>query len=386
MKIAIDARAYSPRFSGGWSLYEQKVVAYLLGQEGTSLLLLCRPSISLKDFLLEKDFSHRVTIEHIGPDAEPAPTEENYGIDTQVIPAKLREHQVGLYHACSNWGIGFQDGQIATVLTLHDVIPFAIKEGPYAGDQFKVYEKMVAESVRNADQVVTVSHYSRQEIVKKLQIPPGKIEVIYNGCDPAKLEPGGECEFLQTYRINPREYFIYVGGFYGRKNVIRMVQAFRSFLREHPDFSLVLTGDNQSNEYIRSQFARFTEEIRGIEQRVHFAGFVSREELDQFIANSAALIYPSIYEGFGLPIIEAMNLGVPALGADNTVLPEIGKDAVVYFDPFDVCSIGKAMSDIVRDPELRAEKITLGKEQARQFSWDQSCRQLFEIYQSLYLV
>lgn len=385
MKIAIDARAYSPRFSGGWSLYVQKIVAYLLEQEGVSLLLFCRPSISLKDFSLAKDFSHRVTVEHIGPDAEPAPTEENHGIDTQVIPARLRAHRVGLYHACCNWGIGFQDGQIATVLTLHDVIPFAIKEGPYAGDQFRVYEKMVTESVHNADQVVTVSHYSKHEIVKKLQVLQNKVEVIYNGCDPAKLSPGGEREFLQTRRINPREYFIYVGGFYGRKNVIRMVQAFRSFLREHPHYSLVLTGDNQSNEYVRSQFSRFTEEITGIEQRVHFAGFVPREELDQLIANSAALIYPSIYEGFGLPIIEAMNLGVPALGADNTVLPEIGKDAVVYFDPFDVCSIEKVMSAIVRDSQLRAEKIALGKERARQFSWDRSCGQLFEIYQSLYL-
>ena len=383
MKIAIDARAYSPRFSGGWSLYVQKVVSFLLDQENVSLVLFCRPSISLKDFPLNKDFSQRVTIEHLGPDAEPAPTEENHRLDTQVIPAKLREHRVGLYHACSNWGIGFQDDQIMTVLTLHDVIPFAIQEGPYEGELFRVYEKMVTESVHNADQVITVSHYSKQEIVKKLQVPRKKIEVIYNGCDPAKQQPGDQCEFLQTHRINPREYFIYVGGFYGRKNVIRMVQAFRSFLREHPHFSLVLTGDNQSNEYIRGQFARFTKEIAGIEQRVQFAGFVSRMELDQLIANSAALIYPSIYEGFGLPIIEAMNLGVPALGADNTVLPEIGKDSVVYFDPFDVCSIERVMSVIVHDPQLRAEKISLGKERARQFSWGRSCSQLLEVYQRL---
>jgi glycosyltransferase involved in cell wall biosynthesis len=384
MKIAIDARAYSPRFSGGWSLYIQKTVSFLLGQEGGSLLLFCRPSITLKDFPLNKDFSHRVTIEHIGPDAEPAPTEDNYRIDTQEIPAKLKEHRVDLYHACSNWGIGFQDEQIATILTLHDVIPFAIREGPYAGDPFKVYEKMVAESVCSADRVVTVSHYSKQEIVKKLQVPPEKVEVIYNGCDPAMLPPGGDCEFLRARRINPREYFIYVGGFYGRKNVIRMVQAFRSFLREHSHFSLVLTGDNQSNEYVRSQFARFVEEIAGIEHRVHFAGFVPREELDQLIASSAALIYPSIYEGFGLPIIEAMQLGAPALGASNTVLPEIGGDAVVYFDPFEVCSIEKAMLDIVRDPQLRKEKIIVGGERAKQFRWDRSCGQLFEVYQGLY--
>ena len=115
-------------------------------------------------------------------------------------------------------------------------------------------------------------------------------------------------------------------------------------------------------------------------------GYISREELDILIANARALIYPSIYEGFGLPILEAMILRTPALCSNNTVLPEIGEDAALYFDPFDVESIYHSMQTIVNDSKLRTEKINLGINRAKQFSWENTCKTLYKLYEKLLAV
>lgn len=392
MKIALDIRDLQGSSGGGVSLYMHKIINYLLNETETALLLFCRRNLSSEDIKLDDRFSSRITLLNLDTEGSGASL-NNYNIDMKVIPQLLTEHNVNIYHACYNWGISSQDISIPTLLTVHDIIPFSIREGPVLeDDNFNWYKKLINSSINNATKIVTVSYYSKDAIIENFNISKDKIDVIYNGLDTeANQENYREkgIQLLADKGLLRDKYFIYIGGFYERKNTIRLVKAFKLFLKDQPDYKLVVTGDSgagKKNDYISDRFKLFEKEREDIKQNIYFAGYLSKEELNMFIANARALIYPSIYEGFGLPILEAMNLRIPAICSDNTVLPEIGKDAALYFDPFDVESIARSMQTIVDDSKLRTEKIALGINRAKQFSWQNTCKSIYKLYEKLLTV
>lgn len=392
MKIALDTRDLRGYSGGGVSLYISKIINYLVNETEASILLFCRRDFSSGDLKLDDKFSSRITLLNLDTEG-PGASLNNYNIDTKVIPNLLKEHNIDIYHACFNWGISSQNISIPTLLTVHDIIPFSIREGPVLeDDKFNWYKKSITSSINNATKIVTVSYYSKKAIIEKFNISEDKIDVIYNGLDAEANQENCRkkgVQLLADKRLSRDNYFIYIGGFYERKNTIRLVKAFKKLLKDHPYYKLVVTGDSgagKNNDYISNRFKLFEKEVSDIKKNVHFMGFISREELNMLIANARALIYPSIYEGFGLPILEAMILRTPALCSNNTVLPEIGEDAALYFDPFDVESIYHSMLTIINDSKLRTEKINLGINRAKHFSWEKSCKTLYKLYEKLLAV
>jgi glycosyltransferase involved in cell wall biosynthesis len=213
-----------------------------------------------------------------------------------------------------------------------------------------------ARSVRAADRVIVISEFVRERAVAKLGLDPDAIRVVHLGVDHERLSPG----------TGPREDFLlYPARRWPHKNHERLFEAFGLLRRERPELRLILTGGGD-----------FSDMPDGVEARGH----VPTAEVDDLMRRAAALVFPSLYEGFGLPPLEAMACGCPVACSDAGSLPEVVDDAARLFDPRDPQAIAAAVDDVLRNPE---EWSRLGIERARGFSWERTARGHDAVYAEL---
>ncbi len=229
---------------------------------------------------------------------------------------------------------------------------------------------------REATRIATVSNYSKADLVKQYNLNPSKIDVVYNGVDP-RFKPLNEDSKIVT-RIkytDGKEYFIFIGSVHPRKNIVRLLQAFDLFKKESgSDMKLVISGRmfwGKSKIQKTLQKLTYTKDVI-------FTGRIDDHELQTLLGSAFCLVYPPYFEGFGVPLIEAMNSEVPIISSRVTSLPEIAGSAALYFDPFNVEEIKNAMCTLYSDEKLRKQLIEHGKKQRIQFSWDSTAKKLWE--------
>lgn len=258
------------------------------------------------------------------------------------------------------------------VVTVHDCAWKRFSEE--AGIVSRVYLRLAMASIRYRSLgVVTVSDFAKKELEVLFGIRSAT--VISEG--PPKLPRDEDERILSRLSLvsekGVKPYFFFVGNFHYRKNLARALEAFRVFLHEYPDFSFVCAGKNTGSGF---DAVKRTVDRLGIGERVIFSGFVSDEEKVSLYRNSVALVFPSLYEGFGLPILEAQTLGVPVLAAASSSLLEIAGDAAEFVDPFDIRSIKEGMERIAREGEGRKELIARGRENVKRFSWEKTAEKI----------
>ena len=231
----------------------------------------------------------------------------------------------------------------------------------------KYYQKHMPLFAKKASDVVTVSKFSKKDICDKYDIPSDKVHVIYNGGNNIfrPLLKEERLEFIKTNN-NDRPYFIYVGSLHKRKNIERMLKAFQSFNEKEKKMDFVIIGQPMWQDQLN---------LDGLLENVHFKGRKSGEDLSEWVASSAALVYVSYFEGFGLPVLEGMMAGVPVLTSNVTSMPEVGAEAVIYADPFSISSICDGFSKLVQEKSFDKFRI-LGLKQSKLFSWDRSAEQI----------
>jgi glycosyltransferase involved in cell wall biosynthesis len=237
------------------------------------------------------------------------------------------------------------------IITIHDLNHL------YYYSQFhKFYLKyVIAQIAKNAKAVITVSHYTKNEIIKNLHIRPDKIHVVHNGVD--------ENFFLNTekYQIN-RPYFLYIGNRRTYKNIPRMLQAFAE-ADISKDYLLVMSG--VIDDGLRKLIIQLN-----IKDRVVFLGEISEEELPKIYKGAFAVLFVSLMEGFGLPVIEAMASGVPVITSNITSLPEIAGNAAILVNPLSVSDISNNIEKLVKSKDLYFELNRAGLVRSRFFNWE----------------
>lgn len=247
-------------------------------------------------------------------------------------------------------------------VTVHDLSHRVIPE--IIGDPKKnIYAKTMFRALRKRASVIfTVSNFSKSELLR-LTTGPHEDNII-----PTHLGISAEWYgAAQLLRSHSRPYFIYVGNIKPYKNLRRLVEAFLKIKDQVPQ-DLVIVG--QSEGLITGESAEFFERVRGASERIRLTGFVSHQELLSLVGHAHALIMPSLYEGFGLPPIEAMAAGVPAVVARAASLPEVCGDSALYFDPLDVEDIATKLFTIALDAELRRRLREKGLQHSRLFTWE----------------
>ncbi|UCH42709.1 MAG: glycosyltransferase family 4 protein [Dehalococcoidales bacterium] len=261
------------------------------------------------------------------------------------------------------------------IVTVHDMIRFC-----FGFDQETVTEKLMLKldmrCIRRASHIITVSQRTKKDLIEHLRIPEAKISVIHNGIDHSVLRPG-------AVRAMEKPYILYVGSERPRKNLTRLVEAFALLKKEFPGLKLVKVGEpGRSREYRRSLMMKL--DSLGITGDVIFTDHASEQELAAYYSSAVLLAYPSLYEGFGLPPLEAMACGCPVVASKVASLPEVVGDAGILIDPYDVDELARAMREVITDDRLREDMVARGLKQASRFSWEKTASQTQAVYNKVY--
>jgi glycosyltransferase involved in cell wall biosynthesis len=290
---------------------------------------------------------------------------------------KLKE-KVDIFHLTAPIPVSLKG--VRTVCTIHDLIPIRL---PYTTlDNKREFISRVRKSVEQASLVITVSEASKADIVNILNVNPDKVSVTYQTSDLEPFRPSERNALprvLSRYGLEHRRFALFVSAIEPKKNLRRLIEA---FLEIDTPMPLVIAG---------KKAWMWEREIGNIEatfgpralRRLRFLGYVPRADLRYLYSGAAFLAFPSLYEGFGLPPLEAMQFGCPVLTSNVSSLPEICGEAALYVDPFDRDDIREKLERLVNEPELRKWLSEAGKTQAERFSFDRYVARLGEAYGKL---
>ncbi len=297
------------------------------------------------------------------------------------LPKALVKEKINLYHVPQN-GIGLPSNKPCRLLvTIHDLIPYIFPETVGKG-YLREFIQAMPEIMEKSDGIITVSQCSKRDIMRIFRYPCEKIDVVYEAPEPIyqpldkKLARG----FLQENYGIDAPYLVYVGGFSMRKNVKGLINAF-ALLKKEGDFPylLVLPG-KRHREF--DQLDSLIEAL-GVEDSVRFPGYIPVQDMPYFYGGSEMMIYPSFYEGFGLPPLEAMAMGVPVLAANTSSLPEVLGDAAAYFNPYISHSLAERASFLMAHPDIRHGMGLKSLAKSAEYSWEKTADCTYEIYRRL---
>jgi glycosyltransferase involved in cell wall biosynthesis len=260
------------------------------------------------------------------------------------------------------------------VVTVHDAIPY-IHPRLQPLLTRAVFRILVPAARWTADAVIAVSECARSDLIRHTRLPAGLVHAIY----PGVLLPGEDDlrRWQAAEETEDAPYLLYVGDLSPRKNVVRLLAAFAQVRDQYAEVRLVVAGPETWGSGVVMDAAR------GLGDGVQITGYVDEERLHILYANAAALVYPSLYEGFGLPPLEAMAHGTPVIASRTSSLPEVMGDAGLLIDPLDVDALAAAMTRILADIELRACLSTRGRARASAFTWEQTARSTLAVYKSV---
>ncbi len=268
-----------------------------------------------------------------------------------------------------------------TVIVIHDLIEYNV---PKKFNHLRMLYRKVAYplSARKADCIITVSQNSKKDIVKYCKVPQEKVKVIYNGIDYnfKPLDKSKTKSILERYSVD-YSYILYVGTIdHPGKNSVSLIKAFKILLKKYSHFKLVLIGTPGFGfEYIKKEILNL-----GIKNKVVFPGYVNDEDLVGFYNGATVFALLSLYEGFGLPLIEAMACGTPVIAANTSCLSEIVGNAGFLVDPYDINKIAEKIEILISKEEIRHKMIQKGYEQANKFSWEKAAEQTLQVFNATY--
>lgn len=275
------------------------------------------------------------------------------------------------------------------VMTVHDVLEHMARARGQSDMRRSLHFHMTRRVLRGAARIFAVSQFTKSELEKLFGIPGRRIETVYNAIDERFLRghaSEADHEFIaQRYQVN-YPFLLYAGRISPHKNLVRIIEAFSALKAAlgkdalYPDLKLIIIGDELS----KHPDLRRTVIKSGVHNDVRFLGFVPIEVLRIFYDEAKVFVFPSLYEGFGLPPLEAMAHGTPVVTSNTSSLPEVVGNAAVLVNPENVFEIMRAIHRVLVDQELREKMKRRSSEQLKRFSWDSSARHVLEVYEKIW--
>ena len=294
------------------------------------------------------------------------------------VTTRLKSDSIQIFHGLSNeLPLNIRSSKVKSVVTIHDLI-FLHFPQYYKPIDRNIYTYKFRKACQNADKIIAISECTKRDIIQLFNIAEDKIEVIYQGCDESfhkEVSVEKKKEVKAKYNL-PDQYILNVGSIEERKNVLLAVKA----LTQLPEnIHLVIVGKRTPYTQKVDSFIQNNK----LQDRVHIYSNVSFKDLPAFYQQAEIFVYPSRYEGFGIPMIEALHSGIPAIGATGSCLEEAGGPESVYVDPDNTIGLINSIKDIMSNPEKRTKMVSYGKEYVKQFSDEEQTRHLISIYKLL---
>lgn len=364
IKIGFDVRTF--KIEGGSRVYGQNLLemfppqkCYLFGIDKYKNFTHCYPT-KIKSSSILRLFYENIT-----------------------LPYLMHRQNIILFHGLK--GIVPFFGKFKKVTTVHDIIAFIYPEAMKFKDVI-FWKYFFPISLKRADHIICISEYTKKDIIKKFKIPKDKISVVYHGFEPKKFKkiPRYDCiknlnKLFKTKNIHyskNTQYLLNVNTISPRKNIVKLIQGFNIAKQKNNSLQLLIVGklgwkyEETINEYNTSPY----------KDSIHFLDYVSDLELNSLYNLAFAFIYPSLYEGFGLPILEAQAAMTPVILSNASCLPEIAQESVLYIDPTEVNSIAEAIIKLSSDIKLQEELKAKGLQNIKRFSWDKCADETTEVY------
>ena len=367
MRIAIDVRKLH---DFGIGTYVRNLVHSLSRMDGdTEYVLLCH----------RRDCE---SLEQLGPNFRSVPDPSgSYSLSEQLtVPLELARARADLFH--SPHYVLPALTPCRSIVTIHDCIHLMFPQY-LPGRLAHLYARLFFWLAANRSaRILTVSEASKRDILRFFPVPANKVDVTYNAIDPRFSRPADTEQMNQVrerYQLHER-FLLYSGNIKPHKNLERLIDAFARLRSEgFGDIQLLITGSEISRYAgLRRAVHRFN-----LHKHVRFLGFQSAETLASLYHLADAFVFPSLYEGFGLPPLEAMASGTPVLTSNVSSLPEVVDDAALLIDPYDPQAIADGMAQILSDEDVRAGLIARGRKRANHFSWEASVRRVLAIYREV---
>jgi len=300
---------------------------------------------------------------------------------TQIaLPIKLftQKENIDLFFSPSHYSPRFSP--VPTIISIMDLWHHRHPEQFAKKDLYQLtrWEKY---SVKKAVHIITISEFSKSEIIKIYNYPEEKITVAYPGYEKCQMS-NVKCQMdkiEEKYKING-EYLLYLGTLQPKKNLLHLIEAFNILISLYPNITLVLAG---KKGWLYEEIFEKVKNLN-LEKRVIFTDFIEERDKPYLISGAKCFVLPSFYEGFGIPVLEALSLGVPVAISNTSSLPEVGGKAAFYFNPEKPYEIAETLASVLKLSSSELEKVKIeGKKQAEKFSWEKCARKILETFGKL---
>jgi len=299
--------------------------------------------------------------------------------DWLKLPRALKKHGIDVaFFPSSNMPPGVP---CKAVVTVHDLGYFYKNSRMYRPADTFYMKWAMAYTARRAERLVAISGYTKKDMMRILGVPEKRVSVIYEAADGMYRKPvdGDEMRRFRSRHGLVRPFFLYTGSISPRKNLKMLLEAFGS-VRERVDADLVVTGGISWGEDWNARVNAL-----GLAGRVARLGDVVREEMPLLYASALAYVFPSLFEGFGLPVLEAQAVGVPVICSNAASLPEVAGESAYFIDPHDVAGLARALVEVAEDGALREKLVAQGRANERRFSWEAAAAKTLEVFEEVHL-
>lgn len=314
------------------------------------------------------------------------PSRLNWVLEATWFPWELHRNEVTLLHSFEPVSAPHWPAK-RVLVTVHDLIPYLFPEEVrrHVPWDFRLAQRWAWRGMHRAVRLVAISQCTKDDLVSIAGIPPNRITVVYPGCNLSP--PTGGREELRDWAARElglaEGFLLYVGGTDFRKNVAFLLEGFACLRREGYRGALVLVGETFTLDIPETRKLRRLAVDLDIAGVIRRPGWVGEETLTRLYASADAFVFPSRYEGFGLPVLEAMRCGAPILAARTSSIPEVAEEAAYYFDPADLDSFVAAFARMRGSPAEAEHRRLVGVRRAAEFTWDRAADRILEIYRML---
>jgi len=370
MRIAIDARGINWYKGTGIGTYTKNILANLLSLDLINHYQLYWTGENYEEYLKENTKLMLVSNRN-----------HNF-FENSYFPSNLKKENIDVYHVPQN-GMGMNNSlPCKKVVTIHDLIPYIMPETVGKGYLTKFLMEM-PQIIQNTNAIITVSEYSKSDILRFFPIDPEKIFVTplaaaskYKPMDKLKCK-----QFLKDKYNITKPFILYIGGFSARKNVKSLILAFNKIFKELPEeYNLVIVGADNRDQFAYLNSLGMDMEIS---KNIIFTNYVLDDDLPMFYNGSQVFAYPSLYEGFGLPPLEAMSCGIPVVTSKLTSIPEVVGDAGILINPYEEEALGNALLTVLGDTALQIKLGLNGIERAKNYTWEKAAKETLKVYKSI---